>query len=113
MEQEKSIIYLFGFSTRKEFHLENTLNIIKEQLKLGANIKLVLIHDGVIGISNRGRKSSLLEQLLNLPILVYAVKSDLIARGINIGNIDKRVNALNYEELVDNLAETPHIVSWM
>ncbi|MFW9936194.1 MAG: DsrH/TusB family sulfur relay protein [Candidatus Thorarchaeota archaeon] len=113
MEQKKNIVYLFGFSTRKEFYLENISKVIKEQLKLGASIKLVLIHDGVIGISNRGKKSNFLEQLLNLPILVFAVKPDLIARGISIDNIDKKVNALNYEELIDILAETPHIVSWM
>jgi sulfur relay protein TusB/DsrH len=113
MEQEKKIIYLFGFSTRKEFYLESTLVIIKEQLKLGASIKFVLIHDGVVGISNHGIKSNLLEELLNLPILVYAVKTDLIARGISPDNIDKRVNALNYEELVDILTELPRIVSWM
>lgn len=113
MEKEKEITYLFGFSTRKEYHLENTLIIIKEQLKLGASIKFVLIHDGVVGISNRGKKSNLLEQLLDLPILVYAVKPDLIARGIDTNNIDNRVNTLNYEELIDILAETPRIVSWM
>ncbi|MFX0057355.1 MAG: DsrH/TusB family sulfur relay protein [Candidatus Hodarchaeota archaeon] len=113
MEEGKKVVYLFGFSTRKEFYLENTLNIIKEQLELGAIIKFVLIHDGVIGISNRAKKSKHFEQLLNLPISVYAVKSDLIARGINSNNIDRRVTNLNYEELVDILAETPHIVSWM
>jgi sulfur relay protein TusB/DsrH len=113
MDTEKKIVYLFGFSPRKEFHLENPINLIKEQLEIGAKIKFVLIHDGVIGISNRAKKSIFFEELLNLPITVYAIEPDLIARGLRLDWIDKRVIPLNYEELVDILTDSPHIVSWM
>lgn len=113
MEQNNDLVYLYGFSGHKNFKLIKVINIVEEQLKTGVNIKIVLIHDGVIGISKKGEIPQNLEKLINLPLTVYAMIPDLKARGINSETIHEKVNLIDYEALVDILAETPKIVSWM
>ncbi|MHA1467510.1 MAG: sulfurtransferase complex subunit TusB [Promethearchaeota archaeon] len=113
MEQNKDLVYLYGFSGRKNVKLKKVVNILEEQLKTGVNIKIVLIHDGVIGISKKGEIPQNLEKLINLPLTVYAMLPDLKARGINSETIHEKVILIEYEALVDILAETPKIVSWM
>ena len=113
MEQYRDIVYLYGFSGRKNIKLKKVINILEEQLKTGVNIKIVLIHDGVIGISKKGEIPQNLEKLINLPLTVYAMLPDLKARGINSETIHEKVILIEYEALVDILADTPKIVSWM
>ena len=113
MEQNRDIVYLYGFSGRKNIKLKKVINILEEQLKTGVNIKIVLIHDGVIGISKKGEIPQNLEKLINLPLTVYAMLPDLKARGINSETIHEKVILIEYEALVDILADTPKIVSWM
>jgi sulfur relay protein TusB/DsrH len=113
VKKNNFIIYLYGFNTLRKFQLDNLLKIIKEQINIGANIKLVLIHDGVIGLSKKGKKNTSLLDLLNLPLTIYAIKADLLARGIDIKNLYEKIKIIDYEDLVDLLAETPRIVSWV
>ena len=113
MEQNRDLVYLYGFSGHKNIKLIKVINIVEEQLKTGVNIKIVLIHDGVIGISKKGEIPQNLEKLINLPLTVYAMNPDLKARGINSEIIHEKVKLIDYETLVDILAETPKIVSWM
>lgn len=113
MEQNNDLVYLYGFSGHKNVKLIKVINIVEEQLKKGVNIKIVLIHDGVIGISKKGEIPQNLEKLINLPLTVYAMLPDLKARGINSETIHEKVNLIDYDALVDILADTPKIVSWM
>ncbi len=112
MEDINKLVYLFGFSTRKSTSIDNLFNIIKEQIK-DANVTVVLIHDGVIGTSKKGVMPSSLNLLLNLPITVFAMTPDLLARGIDPESVDTRINCIEYDVLVDILAKTPKIASWM
>ncbi len=112
MEDIKKLVYLFGFSTRKSTSIDNLFNIVKEQTK-DANIAVVLIHDGVIGTSKKGLMPTSLNLLLNLPITVFAMTPDLLARGIDPDSVDTRIKCIEYDVLVDILAQTPKIASWM
>ena len=112
MEDIKKLVYLFGFSTRKSTSIDNLFNIVKEQTK-DANITVVLIHDGVIGTSKKGVMPTSLNLLLNLPITVFAMTPDLLARGIDPDSVDTRIKCIEYDVLVDILAQTPKIASWM
>jgi len=113
MEVEKDIVYLFGFSTRKQMYLDNLLDIVSEQIENNASISIVLIHDGVIGTSQSGTIPDLLEKLLNLPVSVYALLPDLLARGIEPNTVDSRIKCIDYDDLVDILAQIPKVASWM
>ena len=108
----KKLVYLFGFSTRKSTSMDNLFNIVREQTK-DANVTVVLIHDGVIGTSKKGVMPTSLNLLLNLPITVFAMTPDLLARGIDPDSVDTRIQCIEYDILVDILAKTPKIASWM
>ena len=113
MKKNNILVYLYGFSTWHKAQLKNLSTIIKEQIKSETKIKLVLIHDGVIGFSKKGKISSAILELLNLAIDIYAIQPDLLARGIDVEKIHEKVHIIEYKELVDILAEIPNIVSWL
>jgi len=112
MEEIKKLVYLFGFSTRKSTSIDNLFNIVKEQTK-DADVTVVLIHDGVIGTSKKGVMSTSLNLLLDLPMTVFSMTPDLLARGIDPDSVDTRIKCIEYDILVDILAKTPKIASWM
>ena len=112
MEEIKKLVYLFGFSTRKSTSIDNLFNIVKEQTK-DANVTVVLMHDGVIGTSKKGVMPTSLNLLLNLSMTVFAMTPDLLARGIDPDSVDTRIKCIEYDVLVDILAKTPKIASWM
>ena len=109
----EDIVYLFGFSTRKQVYLDNLFDIVREQTDNGISIAIVLIHDGVIGTSQSGTIASTLDKLLNLSISVSALLPDILARGIEPNTVDSRIKCIEYDELVDILAQTPKVASWM
>lgn len=113
MEKNNSIVYLYGFSLRLSHKLDNLLKILKEHSKSNKNIIFVLIHDAVIGTSKKSNIPSSLVELLNLPITLYTMIPDIIARGINPMNLRNKIQGIYYEKLVDILANTPKIVSWI
>ena len=94
-------------------YLDNLLGILKDQTDNGASITIVLIHDGVIGTSQSGTIPSSLDKLLNLSVSVFAITPDLLARGIEPNTVDPRIKCIEYDDLVDILAKTPKIASWM
>jgi len=99
----EDLVYLYGFSTRKQVHLDNLFGIVSEQTKNNVSIAVVLIHDGVIGTSQSGKIPSSLDKLLNLSVSVFAMTPDLLARGIEPNTIDPRIKCIEYDELVDIL----------
>lgn len=113
MAEINEIVYMYGFTGRNSERMANFISVLEEQIKLNASINIILIHDGVIGTSNKGVMPSLMNQLLSLPIKVYGMKSDLLARGINPDDIDNRIECIEYEDLVDILVKIPKIASWM
>jgi sulfur relay protein TusB/DsrH len=113
MEDENDIVYLYGFSPRKQVYLENLLGVVGNQIERNIKVAIVLIHDGVIGTSQKGKMPEVLNQLLNLPITMIALLPDLLARGIEPNTVDPRINCIEYSELVDILAQTPKVASWM
>lgn len=113
MERNNSIVYVYGFSLRLSHKLDNLLKILKEQSKSNKSIIFVLIHDAVIGTSKKSNIPSSLVELLNLPITIYAMIPDIIARGIDPINLRSRIQGIDYEKLVDILVNSSKIVSWM
>ncbi len=113
MENNNQLVYLYGFSLRKDATVGTFITILKEQINLGAKVRIVLMHDGVIGISKIGKIPSSLMELQNLPIDLYALIPDIKARGIDPQAIRNKIHLIEYDDLVDILVETPKIVSWL
>lgn len=113
MQEDKTLAYLYGYSTRKNDRLDHLLKIIKEQIDVGAKISFVLIHDAVIGTSKKSIIPPSLVELLNLSITIYAIIPDLKARGIKPNDLRDQIKGIDYEDLVDILVKTPKIISWM
>jgi sulfur relay protein TusB/DsrH len=104
---------MYGFSLTLSDKLKDLLKILKEQIKVDIKINIILIHDGVIGISQEAKAPEYLADLLNLPVNIFAVIPDLKARGIDPKNIIKEIKGIEYDNLVDLLVDTQKIVSWM
>ncbi|MFX0040286.1 MAG: DsrH/TusB family sulfur relay protein [Promethearchaeota archaeon] len=114
MRSEKlEMIYLFGFSSNSGPHLERLLSILKAQKNKNSKIGMVLLHDGVIGISTKGKIPKQMEDLLDLNIPLFAMVPDLKARGITLDYISERIKPIEYEDLIDILDTTPKVISWM
>lgn len=113
MSDNSNLLYLFGYSEMTGTHLERLLPIIEAQINKGSQIRLVLIHDGVIGINTKGRIPRKMEELLEMKITVYAMIPDLHARGIALEIIHDKVKPIEYDDLIDLLDITPKIISWM
>jgi len=107
MEIEKDIVYLYGFSTRKQVYLDNLLGIVSEQIENNVSIAIVLIHDGVIGTSQSGIIPGLLDKLLNLSISVFALIPDLLARGIELNTVDPRIKCIEYNDCLLYTSPSP------
>ena len=52
MSENRKVLYLFGYSEMTGTHLKRLLPILRAQINKGSQIGFVLVHDGVIGISN-------------------------------------------------------------
>ncbi len=113
MNNNISIVYMYGFSFDKSDKAKSLIKILTEQLKLEISIKIILIQDGVNRTTIKGVIPKLLEKLLNFPVNVYAVIADIKARGMDPQNLNNKIKAINYGELVDILVDTQKIVSWM
>ncbi|MFX1269090.1 MAG: sulfurtransferase complex subunit TusB [Promethearchaeota archaeon] len=113
MEQNFDMIYLFGFSPRYGNELNRLLPIIKHHLQEGKSIGMVLIHDGVIGASSKGKMTLSMEQLGNLSFKLYVMKPDFKARGIPLEHIHEKIKPIEYTELVDLLDNSQKVISWM
>lgn len=113
MEEKNSIMYLFGFSSRFETKLRSLLEIVEEQIEEDIKISVVLIHDGVIGVSKKERTPPVLKDLINIHVDIYAMIPDIKARGLDSKNLQDKVKGINYDELVDILVDSQKIVSWM
>ena len=113
MSEKLDIVYLFGFSGLTGSHLRRLLPILKSQIRKNNKLGLVLIHDGVIGISTKGRIPKKVEELLSLDVKVLTMSQDLKARGISPENIHNKIKMIEYDDLIDVIDATPKLISWM
>ncbi|MFX1298998.1 MAG: sulfurtransferase complex subunit TusB [Promethearchaeota archaeon] len=113
MNENNEMVYLYGFSLRQQDKSESLLKIFNELIKRKTKINLILLHDGVIGVSSKSKIPPILEELLQKPITIYALISDILARGMEINSLREQIKAIDYEELVDILVKYPKIVSWL
>ncbi len=113
MTDNLDMIYLFGFSGLTGNHLRRLLPILKSQIKRNTKLGLVLIQDGVIGISTKGKIPKKMEELLNLEVAVFAMKPDITARGIAPEFVHNKIKSIEYDDLIDVIDATPKIISWM
>ncbi len=113
MSENLDIVYLFGFSGLTGIQLQRLLPILKSQVKNNTKLGLVLIHDGVIGITTKGKIPKEMEELLNLDIAVLAMRSDMKARGIAPEYIHDKIKSIEYDDLIDVIDATPKVISWM
>ncbi len=113
MVSKMDLIYMFGYSPRETRKLEALLPILKIQASAGKNVAVVLMHDGVIGAEKRSKTPTSLHELVDLSVKVYALAPDLRARGMNPEALVDKIESIDYGQLVDLLAETPKIASWI
>ncbi len=113
MEQNFDMIYLFGFSPRYGNELNRLLPIIRNHLQKGSSIGMVLIQDGVIGASSKGKMINSMKQLGNLNFKLFVMKPDLKARGIPLEHTNENIKPIDYTELVDLLDNSGKVISWM
>ena len=113
MADNLDVIYLFGFSEMTGNHLRRLLPILKSQIKKDTKLGLVLIQDGVIGISTMGTIPKQMEELLNLDVAVFAMIGDIISRGIKLEFIHSKIESIEYDNLIDLIDNTPKVISWM
>ncbi len=113
MTENLDMVYLFGYSGLTGNQLQRLLPILKSQIKKNAKLGLVLIHDGVIGITTKGKIQKELEELLSLNVAVFAMRSDMKARGIAPEYIHDKIKSIDYDDLIDVIDATPKVVSWM
>ena len=113
MTDKLDVIYLFGFSELTGNHLRRLLPILKSQIKKNSKLGLILIQDGVIGISTMGKIPKQMEELLNLDIAVFAMIGDIISRGIRPEFIHNKIESIDYNDLIDLIDNTQKIISWM
>jgi len=112
MNEQSSIVYLYGFSTSLESKLNTLKQIIEHQINQSAQISFVFIHDGVIGTSYKNKTSPSLKELLLLPITFFTMIPDLNARGLDAKILQNNIKGIEYDDLVDILVTTLKIVSW-
>jgi sulfur relay protein TusB/DsrH len=117
MEDKKmtdlDMVYLFGFSGLTGNQLRRLLPILKSQIKKNTKLGLVLIQDGVIGISTKGKIPKQMEELLSLDVAVFAMKPDIKARGLVSELVHEKIETIEYDDLIDVIDATPKVISWM
>ncbi|MFW9821932.1 MAG: sulfurtransferase complex subunit TusB [Candidatus Thorarchaeota archaeon] len=107
------MVYLFGFSGLTGNHLRRLLPLLKSQIKKDTKLGLVLIQDGVIGISTKGKIPKQVEELLNLDITVFAMKPDIKARGLAPEHTHEKIKTIEYADLIDVIDAASKVISWM
>jgi sulfur relay protein TusB/DsrH len=107
------LLYLFGFSPNKSNQLKKVKKLLDKHLEENKKIGIILLHDGVIGLSTKGLVPDSITELLNNSFQIFALIQDIEARGILKESIHDNVNLINYGELVDLMDSTQRIISWM
>ncbi len=124
------IVYLFGFSLLGTNQFEQLIPLVKNQLTKDIKVSVILLHDAVVGTSNKGTTPNALKEILDFAfqlknmgnvtgieptvrLHVHVLKEDLEARGFSAENLIPRLEPITYSQLVDVMDEGKKIVSWM
>ncbi|HME51313.1 MAG TPA: sulfurtransferase complex subunit TusB [Candidatus Lokiarchaeia archaeon] len=106
------IVYLVGHSARHETHLKNIVSLAgMQQDDGGKDVGIVLMQDGVIGTSKRGTVPEPIANLITINIPVHVLAPDMKARGIDPGEAINGVDVIDYDDLVNILADSDRIIS--
>ena len=60
-----------------------------------------------------GKIPKQMEELLNIDVTVYAMIGDIVSRGIRPDFIHKKVESIDYDDLIVLIDNTPKVISWM
>ncbi|MFX1497058.1 MAG: DsrH/TusB family sulfur relay protein [Promethearchaeota archaeon] len=107
------MIYLFGFSPRYGDELNRLVPILKNHVNNGKKMGIVFIHDGVIGVSAKGKMIESMIELRSLSLKKFVMGPDLSARGIPLEYIQENTKPIGYMELVDIMENSNKVISWM
>jgi sulfur relay protein TusB/DsrH len=130
MKTMADIVYLFGYSLFGSNQFEQLVPLVKNQLTKDIKVSIVLLHDAVVGTSNKGTTPAALKGLLDfafqlknvgavtsiepaIRLHIHVIKEDLEARGFSSETLISRLKLIDYKKLVEILDESEKIVSWM
>jgi sulfur relay protein TusB/DsrH len=113
MNNHKKILFLAGYSLRRTDIWDNLLEILKSHMNLKAQVIIVFIQDGVIGLNKTANIPNKFKKIFNLPISFHALLPDILSRGINPNRLRELINLIDYDDLVDLFVENPKVVSWL
>lgn len=72
---------------------------------------VILLEDGVYGAVQQAESAQLLQTLKEHKIALYAVKDDVLTRGIS-GKLSSSVHLVSYDEFVDLTVHHQSVQSW-
>jgi tRNA 2-thiouridine synthesizing protein B len=78
---------------------------------MGPKQGLLLIEDGIYALLPRTTALSAL-QLLPASVRLYALESDVVARGMAMDDIPKRVSLIDYPTFVQLCTQYSKVLSW-
>jgi len=78
---------------------------------MGPRQGLLLIEDGVYALLPRTTSLSAL-QLLPSSVRLYAIESDIVARGLAMDDIPQRVSLIDYATFVQLCTQYEKVLSW-
>lgn len=93
------------------FVSDYTLSVDTLERLTAEKLGIILVANGVYHatVKEGGRASSLLEKTPNL----YALSEDIQTRGIQEGDVDKRVKLVNYGDVVDLIFNEYEKIAWL
>ena len=72
---------------------------------------VILMEDGVLGTNKAGNETY--SGLLTANVKIYAVKEDLLARGISKEQVTTGIEVVDYGGVIDLIDQTPRVISWL
>jgi sulfur relay protein TusB/DsrH len=105
------ILYLVGHGARQELHLEDLFPVASMQAEAGRNVGIVLMQDGVIGLSSKGLVPEVITDLLGADIHLHSLGPDMTARGMNPDLVIEGIDILDYDTLVDLITDSEKVIS--
>jgi sulfur relay protein TusB/DsrH len=93
------------------FVSDYTLSVDTLERLTAEKLGIILVANGVYHatVKEGGKASSLLEKTPNL----YALSEDIQTRGIQEGDVDKRVKLVNYGDVVDLIFNEYEKIAWL
>ncbi len=107
------LLYLFGFSPRITDRLNKLQGFISHQIKAGKTVGIAFLHDGVVGAGPGGSCPDSVIGILKNGVRIFALGPDLDARGFKDKQLEKGIQRINYDELMQLIVDSTTLCSWM